>query len=434
MVKEHDRIRDEWQAVARGWRRWEPLFQSFTWPVALRMAAVAQIGAGQRVLDVGCGIGDPTLQVAVLVGPHGRVLGIDLVEDMLATARERAAALGLGHVEFRAADVATLEVPPASFDAVLARWSLIYVDDVAGALARLRCTLQAGGRIAVTAWAPPEDNPWIAIPMEGLARVLPLSPPDPAVPQRRAAARAALAVRARRDRVLGDAGGHGGAARPARRRPRRTGAPGGAPHGGGPDRAVPQRRRLPHPRSGAARLGRTVAGSGQLAEPFAIGVGAPSALAEAFDERGEALAVPEKVPRIRQHGLDRRGRALERRDDHGRLGVRADHVPRRLELDEHVVVGVEGRACRQPSHGVRPEGEARQQVLGTLEADPRVLGPHSRVCPAPLECPEVDADGAAGRCRGWPGSSRGESGRPGPTGRTAPRGEGARPPAGRSPA
>ena len=44
MVKEHDRIRDEWQAVARGWRRWEPLFQSFTWPVALRMAAVAQIG------------------------------------------------------------------------------------------------------------------------------------------------------------------------------------------------------------------------------------------------------------------------------------------------------------------------------------------------------------------------------------------------------
>src|SRR5437879_1923394 len=105
MVKEHDRIRDEWQAVARGWRRWEPLFQSFTWPVALRMAAVAQIGAGQRVLDVGCGIGDPTLQVAVLVGPHGRVLGIDLVEGMIATARERAAALGLGRVDFRTADV-----------------------------------------------------------------------------------------------------------------------------------------------------------------------------------------------------------------------------------------------------------------------------------------------------------------------------------------
>src|SRR3989441_10781104 len=161
MGKGHDRIRDEWQAVARGWRRWEPLFQSFTWPLALRMAAAVQVGDGQRVLDVGCGIGDPTLQIAVLVGPHGRVLGVDLVEDMLATARERAAALGLGHVEFRAGDVSTMGLAAHAWDAVLGRWSLIYVDDVAGALARLRCTLQAGGRIAVTAWAPPEDNPWI---------------------------------------------------------------------------------------------------------------------------------------------------------------------------------------------------------------------------------------------------------------------------------
>jgi len=182
MRSEHDRIRDEWEAVAGGWRRWEPLFQSFTWPVALRMVAVAQIGAGQRVLDVGCGIGDPTLQVAVLVGPHGHVLGIDLVEEMLATGRERAAALGLAHVEFRAADIATLDVPPASFDAVLARWSLIYVEDVSKALGRLRRAVHDGGRIAVTAWAPPEANPWIAIPMEELARVLPVSPPDSTTP------------------------------------------------------------------------------------------------------------------------------------------------------------------------------------------------------------------------------------------------------------
>jgi SAM-dependent methyltransferase len=118
----------------------------------------------------------------VLVGPHGRVLGIDLVEDMLTTGRERAAALGLAHVEFRAADIATLEVPPASFDAVLARWSLIYVDDVSGALARLRRALDAGGRIAVTAWAPPDDNPWITIPMQELARVRPAPPADPAAP------------------------------------------------------------------------------------------------------------------------------------------------------------------------------------------------------------------------------------------------------------
>src|SRR2546426_9466143 len=159
MAGEQDRVREEWQAVAGGWRRWAPLFQSFTWPLALRMAAVTQIGDGQRVLDVGCGIGDPTLQVAVLVGPHGRVLGIDLVEEMLATARERAAALGLGHVEFRAGDVATLDLAPHAWDVVLGRWSLIYLADVAGVLARLRRALLPGGRVAGPALGPAPADP-----------------------------------------------------------------------------------------------------------------------------------------------------------------------------------------------------------------------------------------------------------------------------------
>jgi ubiquinone/menaquinone biosynthesis C-methylase UbiE len=182
MTREQDRVRAEWQAVAGGWRRWEPLFQSFTWPLALRMTSVAQIGDGHRVLDVGCGIGDPTLQVAVLVGPHGRVVGVDLVDDMLATARERAAALGLGHVEFRAGDVSTIDLSPHAFDAVLGRWSLIYVANIGGVLARLRETLLPGGRIAVAAWAPPDANPWITIPMRALSEILPLPAPDPQAP------------------------------------------------------------------------------------------------------------------------------------------------------------------------------------------------------------------------------------------------------------
>jgi SAM-dependent methyltransferase len=110
------------------------------------------------------------------------VLGIDLVEDMLRTARERAAALGITHVEFRAADVSTVELAPATFDTILGRWSLNYVADVQQVLARLRGALVPGGRIAIAAWAPPEVNPWATIPMNALAHVLPLPPPDPTVP------------------------------------------------------------------------------------------------------------------------------------------------------------------------------------------------------------------------------------------------------------
>src|SRR5438874_2212373 len=144
-----DMVRNEWQAVAGGWRRWEPMLQSFTWPMSLRMVTAAAIGPGQRVLDVGCGMGDPTLQVAVLVGPHGHVLGIDVAEGMIATARERAAALGLAHVEFRTADVMTVDLPAESFDAVLGRWSLIYVADPPAALARLLADLSAAERAQV---------------------------------------------------------------------------------------------------------------------------------------------------------------------------------------------------------------------------------------------------------------------------------------------
>jgi ubiquinone/menaquinone biosynthesis C-methylase UbiE len=166
-----DRAIREWQDAAAGWRRWEPMLGSVSWPLALRMAAVAEVGPGQRVLDVGCGIGDPTLQVAVLVGPHGRVVGVDLSEAMLATARERAAALGLAHVEFTAGDVTTMTLPASAFDVVLGRWSVNYLDDVVAALVRLRDTLVPGGRIAIAAWAPPEANPWLAVPLAALREI-----------------------------------------------------------------------------------------------------------------------------------------------------------------------------------------------------------------------------------------------------------------------
>jgi SAM-dependent methyltransferase len=155
------------------------MFQSFSWPLALRMAAVAEVGSGQRVLDVGCGIGDPTLQVAVLVGPHGRVLGLDIAEGMIAIARERAAALGLSHAEFRVDDVTTAALPATDFDVVLGRWSLIYLEDVPRVLERLRSALVPGGRIAVTAWAPPDVSPWFTVPQEALARIRRVPPQDP---------------------------------------------------------------------------------------------------------------------------------------------------------------------------------------------------------------------------------------------------------------
>ena len=172
----------EQPAPVPAWRRWEPMVEAFAWPLALRMAAAADVRAGARVLDVGCGIGDPTLQVAVLVGPHGRVVGVDVVPSALDAARERARALGLGHVEFVDADITTMDLAPGGFDVVLGRWSVIYLHDVVGTLARLREALATGGRIAVSAWAPADANPWLAIPAAVLPAVGESLSLDPARP------------------------------------------------------------------------------------------------------------------------------------------------------------------------------------------------------------------------------------------------------------
>lgn len=166
-----DESRLAWAAAVADWHRWEAVVETVGWPLALRMAAVAEVGAATRVLDVGCGIGDPTLQVAVLTGPHGHVVGVDVDPATLATARARAEALGLANVEFVAADVRTMPLAANTFDVVLGRWSLTFLPEAPAVLARLRDALVAGGRIAVAGWAPPDANPWITVPTDVLADV-----------------------------------------------------------------------------------------------------------------------------------------------------------------------------------------------------------------------------------------------------------------------
>jgi ubiquinone/menaquinone biosynthesis C-methylase UbiE len=106
----------------------------------------AGIGAGMRVLDIGCGVGDVSLLAGALVGSRGAVLGIDRSEDGLQTARRRADAAGQPWVHFAAAEIdefATNE----KFDALIGRLVLMYLPDPAATLRRLRGYLRAGGII-----------------------------------------------------------------------------------------------------------------------------------------------------------------------------------------------------------------------------------------------------------------------------------------------
>lgn len=123
---------------------------------------------GARVLDLCCGTGASALPAAEQVGSAGHVLGVDLTPALVAQARARAAARGLAQARFEVADVAALDVAPASLDAVVSVFGLFFLDDMAGTLRRAWSWLAPGGQLAVTVWAtvnisPGEDYFWEAV-------------------------------------------------------------------------------------------------------------------------------------------------------------------------------------------------------------------------------------------------------------------------------
>ncbi len=89
-VRYKEGLRLDWDAVASGWKQWWKTIEQGAQPVSDRLVALAKIQPGHWVLDVATGIGEPAITAARIVGPTGRVVGIDQAPRMLAIARERA--------------------------------------------------------------------------------------------------------------------------------------------------------------------------------------------------------------------------------------------------------------------------------------------------------------------------------------------------------
>jgi SAM-dependent methyltransferase len=150
-------------------------------PVSAALLALAGPRAGERVLDVGCGCGASTLDLARAVGAAGRVAALDISAPMLAEGKARAEAAGIANIDWRQADAATAALD--GFDLLVSNFGLMFFGDPVPAFARLRGAANPGARMTFVCWRALAENPWIGMPMHAVTPHVPPRPnADPQAP------------------------------------------------------------------------------------------------------------------------------------------------------------------------------------------------------------------------------------------------------------
>ncbi len=181
----HERNADQaayWNGPGgRHWTHRQELQDVVLAPVSEVLFARAEVAAGERALDIGCGCGATTVEIVRRVGPAGHALGLDLSEPMLARARER---MPPGApAAFAAADATVYPFEPGGADLLFSRFGVLFFAEPARSFANMRKGLRRGGRVAFACWRQPRENPWLMVPLHAAYQYAPrlpeLGPEDP---------------------------------------------------------------------------------------------------------------------------------------------------------------------------------------------------------------------------------------------------------------
>jgi len=169
-------------AAGESWVHYEDALDRVIAPIGERVLARADAAPRERVVDIGCGCGATSVELARRVGPSGRVLGVDVSQPMLGRALARAKAHALTNTNFVLADAQTEQFGEGQYDLAFSRFGVMFFSDPTAAFANLRRALRVGGRIVFVCWQPIERNPWMLVPAVAISRHVPVSPPDPTTP------------------------------------------------------------------------------------------------------------------------------------------------------------------------------------------------------------------------------------------------------------
>jgi SAM-dependent methyltransferase len=114
---------------------------------------------GDRILDIGCGFGDTTRQLALVAGQDSLAVGVDAAERFIEASRAEAGAAGAGNVEFRVVDVQSEDLG-GPYDYAFARMGTMFFANPVAAMRNVRSALRPGGRLCMIVWRRKLENEW----------------------------------------------------------------------------------------------------------------------------------------------------------------------------------------------------------------------------------------------------------------------------------
>jgi SAM-dependent methyltransferase len=192
-----------WAGRAPSWMAFEANHDRIIGPAGLM--AMDRLGPrpGQHLIDLGCGTGQTTVELARRVGPDGTVLGVDIAAAMLERGREHAAAAGISNIAFEHADVQSSDLGEARFDGAFSRFGVMFFADPTAAFANVRRAVKPGAILSFACWQGALENEWMSVPALAAVGVLGTMP---AMPGPEEPGPFSLAEPARVTAVLGAAG------------------------------------------------------------------------------------------------------------------------------------------------------------------------------------------------------------------------------------
>lgn len=169
----------EWSESAKAWREHSATIRTMFTPVTKALIEEARITAGQRVLDVAGGPGEPSLTIAEVVGPTGSVTYTDAVAEMVAAAEDEGKRRGLSNIRFQQSVAESLPFADNSFDAAVSRLGVMLFSDPAAALREMLRVTKPQGVLCFVVWGDNERNPFTSTVTKVISRYVDTPAADP---------------------------------------------------------------------------------------------------------------------------------------------------------------------------------------------------------------------------------------------------------------